>query len=179
MTCDELMSALDAYRAGTIDPAQAEALEVHAAGCDACEVLLEQLSRGGLPSFAPALPLALRSQVLGAVAQQRRRRRRSQWVRAGAAIGAAALLAIMLWPAPASAPRSEARPASMPAAEFSARSASAEDRARSEFRALDDAARELEAALARTPGDLELGAFLRSVNDQRAALRRQVQDARS
>ncbi len=58
-----------------------------------------------------------------------------------------------------------------------ARVASAQ--AQAEFAALDDAAQELEAALANTPNDRELRAFLASVRARRDELTRRVREATS
>ncbi len=179
ITCETFLSALDAYRAGTLDAARSVALETHAASCATCEARLEQATAGLLPRFAPAPPAALRAQVLGAVAARRTSQRRTIWARVGAAAAAAAFAAVLLRPAPKGAQVLVADSTRVPAAQLGAGGASAEDIARSEFRALDDAARELQAALTRAPGDAELTSFLRSIDDQRAALRRQVQDARS
>lgn len=179
MTCDDLRQALDAYRAGTLDEARSVALEEHAASCADCESLLEEATAGLLPAFAPALPATLRATVLHAVAARRRARRTIEWRPVSALVVAAALVAIIVRPTTQVTPPSLSDTAVVASSVVPARMADADEIARSEFRALDDAARELQAALARTPDDAELAAFLRRVNDQRAALRRQVQDARS
>ena len=179
ITCETFLSALDAYRAGTLDDAGSTALEEHAAGCTTCEARLEEATAGQLPPFAPALPETLRAEVLGAIAARRASHRRTIWTRIGAVAAAAAFVAVLLRPAPKGAQVLVADSSAVPAAQLGGSGVSAEDLARSEFRALDDAARELQAALTRTPGDAELTRFLRSIDDQRAALRRQVQDARS
>lgn len=180
MNCETFRLSLDAYRTVTLDDERSAVVEAHAAECTSCEALLEQATTGLLPPFAPALPVTLRAQVLQAVAERRRARRTRVWAGAGVAIAAVALVAIMFRPIPGpSQLMVVADTMSVPVSELGTASMSAEEVARSEFRALEDAAGELQAALARAPGDAQLVAFLRSIDDQRAALRRQVQDARS
>ena len=180
MTCDDLRQALDAYRAGTLDETRSVALEEHAASCADCESRLKEATAGLLPAFAPELPATLRAPVLHAVAARRRARRTIiGWRPVGALVVAAALVAIIVRPTTPVTPPSLSDTAVVASSAVPTRMADADEIARSEFRALDDAARELRTALERTPDDTELAAFLRRVNDQRAALRRQVQDARS
>jgi hypothetical protein len=48
---------------------------------------------------------------------------------------------------------------------------------RGEFEALDEAAREIQSALAASPNDPELRQFLAAINARRAELERRVKDA--
>ncbi|HYW50049.1 MAG TPA: zf-HC2 domain-containing protein [Gemmatimonadaceae bacterium] len=180
MTCDQFLLQLDAYHAGTLDDTRSTALELHASGCSSCESRLEALAAGTLPVFAPALPASLRSDVLHAIMARRAASRSHLWMRGAITLAAAAAIAVILVrPATREARLVVADSATATATQGDGAASSADDLARSEFRALDDAARELQAALERTPGDAELTVFLRSVDDQRAALRRQVRDAGS
>ena len=180
MNCEMFLRLLDAYCDGTLDDRRSAEIEAHATECSSCEARLEQATTGLLPPFAPALPVTLRAQVLQAVAARRRASRTRISTGVGVAVAAAALIAIMFRPIPGPSQLVVvADTMSVPVLEIGTGSMSAEERARSEFRALDDAARELQAALSQTPADAQLTAFLRSIDDQRAALRRQVQDAQS
>ncbi|MES3033382.1 MAG: zf-HC2 domain-containing protein [Gemmatimonadota bacterium] len=177
--CQVVARDLDAYRDGTLHAARCEELEAHAAQCDACLMQLERVTAGMLPVFAPTPPSTLRDDVLRAVAVRRRSRRLPRLARTAGALAAAALLFVMLRPTTAPPAPTVADSTIVAVPVSGASSASADEIARSEFRALDDAARELQAELTRTPGDAELTALLRRIDDQRASLRRQVQDARS
>ena len=180
MICDEFTARLTAYTRGTLGASESDAMESHAAECVACETLMERATFAQLPTFTPPVPAALRAPVLRAVDERRHSARARRWTTALALIGAAALLALILRPT--------ARPGTLVVADSSTVAVSAqsrdthspaEDRARSEFIALDDATRELRSALVQAPNDRQLTEFLRSVTAQRQALQRQVKDARS
>ena len=176
MTCDEFDAQLAAYHDRTLNALACDTLEAHAATCDRCGHSMERATAGTLPAFAPSLPAALRTPVLRAVAARRQRSRAIRIASASGLLGAAALLAVMLQPS-----RKQAQIAvadSIAVAPVIAADA-ADDRSRSEFMALDDAARELESALARAPNDPQLSAFLQSVSARRVELRQRVKDSRS
>jgi Putative zinc-finger len=177
MTCEEFATQLASYANGTLTAAECESLELHASMCSACESLMERATAGRFPAFAPDLPADLRAQVLTAVAARRRASRVTHWTRAAAVIGAAALIALMLRP---TGKQGQTIVADSTSAATAARSRSpADDLSRSEFIALDEAARELETAIARAPDDKQLSIFLQTVTEQRAELQRRVKDARS
>ena len=141
---------------------------------------MERATAGALPTLAPPLPAALRAPVLRAVDERRRRAQAKRWTTTLALLGAAALLAVILRPT--------TRQGNLVVADSSTVAASAQprdarspadERAQSEFIALDDAARELQSALVQAPNDRQLTEFLRSVTERRQALQRQVKDARS
>jgi hypothetical protein len=177
MTCDELAPRLNAYSAGTLSVPESEALEAHASECDDCEALLEHATAGVLPTFAPALPDDLRATVLQAVSARQQRARATRMGRIAAVIGAAALLAVVVRPTGKQAQTVVADSSALSAAATSGNASSADLRARSEFIALDEAARELESALARAPNDKQLSDFLNSVTARRSDLERRVKDA--
>ena len=176
MTCDQFQKQLAPYLSRKLTASQCEALELHASTCSACEVLLKRATDGLLPAFSPALPTELRAPVLQAVASRRNSARATRWTRVAALVGAAALLALMLKPTGKHAPLLIADSTTTTTAAHPL--STADDRSRSEFLALDDAARELETAIARTPDDKQLSAFLQSVTERRAELQRRVKDAR-
>ena len=180
MTCDEFTARLTPYTSGTLSASECDAMESHAAECVGCETLMERATAAQLPTFTPPVPAALRAPVLRAVDERRRRARSRRWTTASALLGAAALLAVIFRPAvrhdtlvvaDSSTVAASARPRDT--------RSSADERAQSEFIALDDAARELQSALAQAPNDRQLTEFLRSVTERRQALQRQVKDAHS
>ena len=181
MTCDEFQTRLTGYVDDTLSADDCGALESHAATCAACEFLLERATAGTLPLFAPPLPVELRAPVLQAVVEHKRRSRATLLARASAVVGVAALLAFMLLPTLKPAQLVVADSSSVTAANLAPGTgrSPADERAQSEFIALDDAARELKSAIARSPGDGQLSTFLQSVTARRAELRQRVKDARS
>jgi anti-sigma factor RsiW len=60
MKCAELLAALNEYVDGTVDPAICEEFEKHMAGCNPCQVVVDNvrqtitLYRGGQPCALPA-----------------------------------------------------------------------------------------------------------------------------
>lgn len=168
MTCTELDMALESYLSGDLDAPSALALEMHAAGCARCERELDARTRVALLPLAVDPPAEVRPVVLAAI---RDARRRGRWRRlaGAAAVAAAAVVVLMSQPA-------RKRASSVPGG---ASIALATERARPEFEALDQAARELEEALRARPDDPDLRAFLATVNERRAALARLVRDAAS
>ena len=181
MTCDEFQTRLASYRDGTLGDDGCQALEWHAATCATCESLLQGATAGELPRFAPPLPAELRAPVLQAVLARKRRSRATLLARASAVVGIAALTAFMLRPTLKQAQLVVADSSSVTAANLApgGEHSPADERAESEFTALDAAARELQSAIARSPGDAQLNAFLQSVTARRAELRQRVKDARS
>ena len=181
MTCDEFQTQLTSYLDGTLNADECAALESHAATCAACELRLERATAGALPVFAPPLPTELRAPVLQAVVDRKRQSRSTFLARVSAVVGIAALLAFMLRPTLKQAQLVVADSSSVTAANLApgGERSPADERAQSEFIALDDAARELQSAIARSPGDGQLSAFLQSVTARRAELRQRVRDARS
>ena len=123
---------------------------------------------------------SLRAATLSAVSASRTRRGRTRWIGAGAALAAAALLAIWISPVAPTSPVSAVVAVVDSAPAIAADpGALAADRAVSEFDAIDAAARELQSALNAAPADAELQAFLASVTAQRAELLRRVQAAKT
>lgn len=65
MKCAELLAALNEYVDGTVDPAICEEFEQHMAGCNPCQVVVDNLRqtitlyKGGKPIELPA-PFRLR-----------------------------------------------------------------------------------------------------------------------
>jgi len=43
MTCDELLTVLNEYVDGTVDPALCEEFERHMAGCNPCQVVVDNI----------------------------------------------------------------------------------------------------------------------------------------
>ena len=168
MTCAELDMALETYLRGGLDASRTLALETHAAGCNRCAQVLDARTRVTLAPLAVEPPAELRAGVLTTI---RAARRRGRWrhVTVAAAIAAAAVVVLVSRPTPKQATD----------APGAASTALAAERARPEFVALDEAARELEAALRADPGDAELRAFLATVHERRAALARLIRDAAS
>jgi hypothetical protein len=66
MKCEELLSLLNEYVDGTVDPSVCEAFEQHMAGCNPCQVVVDNirhtitLYRDGVPC---QLPLAFRERL--------------------------------------------------------------------------------------------------------------------
>ncbi len=168
MTCNELDLVLESYLRGDLDLGGVSAVETHAAGCTRCERLLDARTAVALSPLIVAPPAEVRPAVLSAIREARWRR---GWRRAGglAAVAAAAIMLLMAQP-------NRKRASDVPGG---ASILLAAERARPEFAALDQAARELEAALRAQPNDPELQAFLASVHARRAALSRLIRDAAS
>lgn len=188
MTCQTFETRSASYIAGTLTESESVALELHASECAVCETLLEQRTARSTDSFAPAPPPTLREHTLSAVAARRADTRvRStgippmRWAGVSMAIAAAALLMVTTRPREKQAqrPAVDSSVVTTTGTGAAAITGIADERARSEFSALDDAARELREALAATPNDAQLRGFLASVNARRAELERRVRDARS
>ena len=185
MTCQEFERHAPAYLAGALSEADAREVEAHAASCAACEALLDSRTRRDLSAFAPALPPELRMQTLAAVRARSTARSAARRWWAGGIAAAAAVVVLTLGVVRSVTHRSsdlaDVAPAGAAVAVVDGPAATAATLAvrssRGEFAALDEAARELEAALAATPDDAELRAFLASVTARRAELERQVKDA--
>ena len=45
MTCDELLKALNEYVDGTLEPGVCEAFEHHLAGCNPCQVVVDNIRK--------------------------------------------------------------------------------------------------------------------------------------
>ena len=60
MNCDELLAALNEYVDGTVDPAVCDGFQEHLAGCNPCQVVIDnirqtiQLYKAGEPYPMPA-----------------------------------------------------------------------------------------------------------------------------
>ena len=194
MTCQEFETQIASYMDGSLSDAESAAIEEHASTCATCEVRLEQLTLRSMVAFAPALPPPMREQTLSAVAARRESEnaklnarvrvsgvRPMRWVAAGAAIAAAAVLMIVVRPREKQAQRvyADSSKAAAVVVDTASSAGMADERARPEFTALDNAARELRAALVATPDDAQLREFLATVNARRGELERRVKDARS
>ena len=193
MTCQDFETQIASYMDGSLSDAESAAIEEHASTCATCEVRLEQLTARSMVAFAPALPPTMREQALSAVAARRESEntklnarvhvsgvRPMRWVVAATAVAAAAVLMMVVRPREKQAQRVYADSSKAAALADTATSAGmADERARPEFTALDNAARELRAALVATPDDAQLREFLATVNARRGELERRVKDARS
>lgn len=184
MTCDAVDAVLRAYVANTLDDRTAEAIEAHVSQCARCEAVLEEATRIDVTAFAPPLPADVRASVLaarpvGAPA------RSNPWMRpvvAVAALAAAATLYVTTSRAPSREPSRTIASDPAPAATVDAvvaASTLASQQAASEFRSLDAAAQELEAALEAAPDDREMRAYLDAVQARRAELAEKVAEAGS
>ena len=179
MTCQQFDRIEADYLSGTLSETDARALEAHAASCASCEARLDAKTRRDVTAFAPTLPPELRTRTLAAVRARRSAGRRARrWWTAGIAAAAAAVVLSVgvarFTSAPADDPTTTVATqdtAVSPAATLAMLSS------RDEFAALDEAIRELETALAASPGDAELQAFLASAIARRTELERQVKDA--
>lgn len=174
-TCQDLRAREDAYLAHSLSHAESSALEQHAAACSECSAWLEARTRRDVARFAPPLPDVLRARTLAAVRDRRRSVRQRRWLVGAAA--AAMVAAALVRPSttrsivvPAVAAIDTAVPAPL---------AMASQSSAGEFAALDEAARELQEAIAVAPQDAELRGFLASVLARRAELERRVKDAAS
>ncbi|MEI2719180.1 MAG: hypothetical protein V9E87_03425 [Gemmatimonadales bacterium] len=116
-----------------------------------------------------APPAALRERTLAAVTRVRRTRR---WKRFGTLAIAASLVAVL---GTSLTPRQK-RASDVPGG---ASILLAAKRAQPAFASLDQAERELRAALTASPGDADLGAALAAVQDRRERLQRLVREAAS
>lgn len=188
MTCDAVDAALRAYVANTLDDRTAEAIEAHVSQCARCEALLEEATRIDVTVFAPPLPADVRASVLAArpVGAPARSNRWMRPVAAVAVLAAAATLYVTTSRAPSRASSrapsrtitSDPAPAATVDAVVAA-STLASQQAASEFRSLDAAAQELEAALKAAPDDREMRAYLDAVQARRAELAEKVAEAGS
>lgn len=179
MTCEEFTRLEADYLAGRASAHEALALEAHASECARCGARLEAATRRDVASFAPPLPPELRASTLAAVQRRKETRRSSSRWRLGGIAAAAAVTAMVLINAPNAR---EASPTPMIAVTSDTDLATtpstlATMKSRSEFEALDDAAREIESALANAPQDPELRDFLAAINARRAELEQRVKDA--
>ncbi len=200
ITCETLEQQLADYLADALPQSAAEQLEAHAASCARCEVRLEAATRRPL-LVASALPPSLRDDTLRAV-QARRVKPRAlrnvshawRW-RSGLAVAAAAALLVVLVNRdvsdqvvenPIGGAETVGAVVDSPGVASAydgvgmRRSAArlADDGARSEFAELAAAAGELEVALAATPDDRQLRAFLSTVRARRDELARRVKEAK-
>ena len=192
--CDHLDGSLDEYLAGTLSEAEALSLEAHAASCARCEPRLDAATRRAVVLSAVP-PASLREDTLRAVAAARTvprratRHTRATWAWTGGltAIAAAVLVYVTQRterPRPDrqdSTANSAVATAAEPEIPSRERVAArlADQEAQSEFAALDEAGRELEAALAAAPADHELRAYLSAVRARRDELARRVKAATS
>jgi anti-sigma factor RsiW len=169
MTCDMSSERLDAWLAGTLNDAEARAVEQHAAECPACGLRLEAGSRPEqlLRELPP--PPALRAVTLRAVAQRRAAARWRRFAAGASVIAAIALLLVI------------SRPATKAASSVAGAGTEllARTHARPEFAQLDAAERDVEQALRDHPEDPELTDALTRIRRQREALQRLVIEARS
>lgn len=159
--CATLEARLDAYLAGRLLAAEAEALEDHAGSCARCAEILEQRTR--LPVMLPRElppPAGVRAATLRRISVGTRRRRTRQVVRS-AAIAAALLI---VW----GITRPDDKSAMMRARESESPLAMAESRAFAEFEALARAQRQVETAIAAADPDGRA-----RLEEQRARLARQ------
>ena len=194
MTCREFETQIASYMDGSLSEAKALSVEEHASTCAVCDARLEGLSVRSTAGFAPAMPAELREQTLAAVAARRARGntvtgtkvqaprvRPMRWAGAVAALAAAAVLLVIARPREKQAQRiyADSSRVGVVLSDTTSSAGLADDRARPEFTALDDAARELRAALATSPDDPQLRDFLATVHARRAELERRVKDARS
>lgn len=185
LTCDAVTAALPAYLANVLDDATAEAIESHVSACAACEVRLERATRIDVAAFAPAVPAALRERVLATVPVSPPRVRRSTWwgLAAGLVAVAAAALYVSTTREVASSdhPLTAVATPSDSAAVEAIRSARAlaREQAASEFRSLDEAARELEQAIRMAPEDREMRTYVDAVQARRAELAEKIAEAAS
>lgn len=179
MTCEEFGRIEARYLAGVASQSEALVFETHASECPSCGLRLDALTRRDVGSFAPPLPPELRASTLAAVQRRRQSRGRAFRWQLGGIAAAAAIAAIMLnapaWredaaSTPTIAMASDADLATTP-------SNLATRKSQGEFEALDQAAREIESALAVAPDDAELRQFLAAINARRAELEQRVKDA--
>jgi len=180
MTCEEFERLEARYLARATSDAETALMEAHASGCAVCGPRLEAATRRDVTSFAPPLPPELRARTLSAVHERKRARPRSHVWQYGGFAAAAAIVAMVLfnapvlsdWKAPSASPVAAGDSlAATSAAVLATRSS------RGEFEALDEAAREIQSALAAAPNDPELRQFLAAINARRAELERRVKDA--
>ncbi|HYW30945.1 MAG TPA: zf-HC2 domain-containing protein [Gemmatimonas sp.] len=198
--CAAFNVALAEYLAGRLDDADAEKVELHAVECARCEVLLERATRRSVASFAPVPADDLRATTLAAIAsttagagEPRLREAQTPGVarrwRTGVGVvtlaAAAALVLTVMRREPVAPPgederivQTSERPmlSDVNAVQQGA-ARLANEGARAEFEALDEAARELERALEAAPGDNELRGYLSSVRSRRGELMERVKMA--
>jgi hypothetical protein len=169
-TCRSFDAHLEAYLAGHLAAAEAEALEIHAAACDRCGPVME--SRTRLPE---RLPLEVtpapshRQHVLERLGAQRTRRRGVWWVPVAIAAGLVLAFGLMRPPVKSGqGPPVHGSPAAIAA-----------ERADGEFRQLDAARAELRDAIAKRPGDPMLQRALQRLDAQRKSLENLIQEFES
>lgn len=158
---------LDAYLAGALTAAEAEALEAHAAECEACAALLDARTRLPITQLAREIvpDPAVRDAVMQAV-RALPRQRASRWL-LPAAIAAGVLVAITLARPPVKGAQS---PVSVLTASL------AEERTRGQLQQLDAAREEIRLALVDAPDDLDLLAARDRLAAQRNALANLVKE---
>jgi anti-sigma factor RsiW len=107
MSCHEFDIALHAYVDGELSVAEMTAAETHAAGCGRCATLarrereFRQLLRNQPRDLAPP---ALRTSIRAALRRERHRAMLRPWLIAPALAAAAAVVALVVWPALRPAP---------------------------------------------------------------------------
>ena len=74
MNCDELLRALNEYVDGTIEPGICEAFERHLAGCNPCQIVVDNI-RGTITLYKAGEPYALPPEC----AQRLRSMLRERW----------------------------------------------------------------------------------------------------
>jgi hypothetical protein len=180
MTCEEFDRLEARYLSRATSGDETAMLELHAAECAVCGPRLEAVTRRDVSSFAPPLPPHIRERTLAAVHERKRARPRSHVWQYGGFAAAAAIVAMVLINAPATRdPIAPSSPSLAGADSLATTSAFvlATRSSRGEFEALDEAAREIQSALASTPDDPELRQFLAAIQARRAELERRVKDA--
>jgi hypothetical protein len=160
--CSALNTQLDAYLAGRLGNAGAEALEAHAAGCERCGDLLEARSRlpVSLPRELPPDPGGRETLLVAIRARGTGRQRVRWWVPTAIAAGLLLALGVTM-------PTTKSGQGPVLAGSPGALAA---DRADAEFQQLDAARAELRAALVEAPGDPMLRQTLDRLEAQRRAL---------
>jgi hypothetical protein len=169
MTCADTDRRFAEWLAGTLPEADARALEAHAGECAACGDRLERAFT--LPTLPAEVtpPSSLRADLLASIAGARRRQRRVRWLVSASAVAAVMFFALVQQPR-----RKEADDLDNGAAILFAM-----ERARPELESLDEAERELTAALQRTPDDRALAHALEDLRRQRQQLQKLVRGAAS
>lgn len=165
MTCAD-PNTLRRYLSGDLDLEAALALEHHAVDCAECGAQLDALVVPGVDRLPRdvAPPPSLRAATLDAMRKGRSPRRR--WMGPLAVAAAAAIVLVAIQPSP--------KRAATPDNPIAAVAAS---RAQPELAELDRAEQELIDALAASPDDPDLHAYLTTVQARRAAITRLVREA--
>ena len=74
MNCDDLLKALNEYVDGTLDPAVCERFESHLAGCNPCQIVVDNI-RGTIALYRAGEPYELPPEFRDAL----RRSLRERW----------------------------------------------------------------------------------------------------